>query len=182
MFSPGCSWVGNSLIWEIKGLICFSIEEWLRVPPYCSRKKKVVCGCKVGKKKAKKMDSLIGVFTCCESNWIQYLICNSRRKKIMQSMRISDWFLNSYYLALLYGKEDKRGNSSIELDQETLETVRDWRNAYHEDQIRTGDFLKESKMLFLWSCRLPATASPATLSRMLCRCRKGSWSPSPLTH
>lgn len=42
----------------------------------------------------------------------------------MQSMRISDWFLNSYYLALLYGKEDKCGNSSIELDQDTLVTVR----------------------------------------------------------
>lgn len=33
----------------------------------------------------------------------------------MQSMRISDWFLNSYYLALLYGKEDKRDNNSSKL-------------------------------------------------------------------
>lgn len=33
----------------------------------------------------------------------------------MQSMRNSDWFLNSYYLALLYGKEDQHDNSSIKL-------------------------------------------------------------------
>lgn len=33
----------------------------------------------------------------------------------MQSMRISDCFLNSYYLALLYGKEDKRDNNSSKL-------------------------------------------------------------------
>lgn len=33
----------------------------------------------------------------------------------MQSMRNSDWFLNSYYLALLYGKDDQCDNSSIKL-------------------------------------------------------------------
>lgn len=54
----------------------------------------------------------------------------------MQSMRISDWFLNSYYLALLYGKEDKRGNSSKLLLRKTrkLQKSRKLKECVSEDE------------------------------------------------
>ena len=127
------------------------------------------------------MDSLIGVFTCCESNWIQCFICISRRKKIMQSMRNSDQFLNSYYLALLYGKEDQRDNSSIQLLlRRTGELQKRWKLKKYVwgGCVSTGYFLKENKPLLVWNGRLLATLSPFVWHGQLRSPCDGPWGSS----